>query len=110
VKRNKYHIILTWILLSCFAAGQYVVYAHQHAGVSTGRLVQKTSAPAPKHTIAENCRLCDAMQHNSMSVNSPVHFANVTVSGYVYKTFQYNFVSIALILSSGRAPPAAGTC
>jgi hypothetical protein len=106
MKKNKYHIFHAWVLLFCFAAGQYMVYAHQHlsntANVKTAHHNPNTQ---PKQIVSENCQLCDAMQHNSMALNSQVHFTPVVVSGYHYKFVEYSFTSIALILSAGRSPP-----
>jgi hypothetical protein len=108
LKRNTRHIFRTWVLLFCFVTGQCIVYAHQHAGESS---IPKTACQKqetlPKQTVTENCRLCDAMQHNQMMVSGQVHFAPVTVTAYTYKTIKYRFISIALILSAGRSPPLA---
>jgi hypothetical protein len=106
LKKNKYHIILSWLLLLVFSAGQYVVYAHTHRTYS-GKISSRNQAPQPKQTISENCQLCDAMHHNAMAANSQVHFSPVVVSLYAYKHVEYGFISISLILSSGRAPPLA---
>jgi hypothetical protein len=102
LKKDKRHIICTWILLLCFAAGQWAVYAHQHkafAGV--------TKTATQRTVVSEKCQLCDAMHHNSMMTHTHTYFAPVLVTGHFYKQGQYDFVSIALILSSGRAPPVA---
>lgn len=92
----------------CFVAGQYMVYAHQHVvGKCSNKLAYHTPNAQPKQTVTENCRLCDAMHHNGMAVNNQVFFAPVTVGSYIFKAVHYDFVSIALILSAGRAPPLA---
>jgi len=102
MRKSKRHIICTWIMLICFAAGQWAVYAHQHKAF-TG-----TTKTAAHHTVvSENCRLCDAMHHNSMLTHSQTYFSPVVVTGHFYKQGQYDFISIALILSPGRAPPVA---
>ena len=108
MKKNKYHIIYTWMLLLCFIAGQYMVYAHTHI-VSTGteKVVHQNPKTQPKQIITENCQLCDAMHHNPVVINSAVYFAPVIVNSYTYKAVEYNFVSISLILSAGRSPPMA---
>jgi hypothetical protein len=88
-----------------------VVYAHQHTTqAGTHISAQHNPNTQPKQTLTENCQLCGAMIHNTMVVNSTVYFAPVTVTGFTYKTFQYNFISIALILSAGRSPPVAYSC
>jgi hypothetical protein len=106
LKKNKYHIIHTWMLLLCFIAGQYMVYAHRHDVVSTSNKAAYHSPDTqPKQTISEYCQLCDAMHHNTMTVNTQAYFAPVTVTGYFYKAVKHNFISIALIHSAGRSPP-----
>jgi len=97
------------MLLACFITGQYIVYSHTHEANSGSHKVVVYHNPetSPKTTISENCRLCDAMQHNQMAVSSQVHFAPVAVTAYTYKNVKYHFISIALILSAGRSPPSA---
>jgi hypothetical protein len=108
LKKNKYHIMRAWLLLLCFAAGQYEVYAHQHnVGRASKRSVYHSVNAVPQQTVTENCQLCDTMHHNAMAVNSQVFFAPVAVSNYTYKAVSYNFISIALVLAAGRAPPLA---
>ena len=108
LKRNKYHIIHAWILLLCFIAGQFVVYGHTHPGnVSNTRLSYHNRDTQPKTTVSENCRLCDAMQHNAMAVNSTAYFAPVVVTRHVYKEVNYQFIGYSFIYAAGRAPPMA---
>jgi hypothetical protein len=102
LKKNKRDIICTWILLICFAAGQWAVYAHQHkvfAGV--------TKSATQRTVVSEKCQLCDAMHHNSMLTHKHTYVTPVVVTDHFYKPGQYDFVSIALVLSAGRAPPVA---
>jgi hypothetical protein len=104
VKNSKSHIIHSWILLICFVAGQYMVYVHQHKLIkASGTYV--VSHNESKQTVSEKCQLCDAMHHTSMVVGSIVFFSYPVVADYVYKSPVYNFTSLALILSGGRAPP-----
>ncbi|WP_461449319.1 hypothetical protein [Mucilaginibacter sp.] len=106
MKKNKYHIILTWILLLCFCAGQFMVYAHTHTvNTRTNKIAYHNPDTQPKQTVTENCQLCDAMHHNAIVVNTPIYFAPVVVSSYYYKAVRHHFISIALILSAGRSPP-----
>ncbi|MGN6178549.1 MAG: hypothetical protein ACTHNW_05180 [Mucilaginibacter sp.] len=106
MKTNKKHIVLTWTLLLCFAAGQWAVWSHQHRFQLS--MVSRHSQPhTHKTVISENCPLCDAMHYSSMAVFNIVYFAPVTVSSYFYKDAKYRFTSIALILSAGRSPPMA---
>jgi hypothetical protein len=85
-----------------------MVYAHTH---NTGTVSIKSACQSPnnqpKQTVTENCRLCDAMHHNTMAVNTPVFFAPVVTASYFYKVVDHDFISVALILSAGRSPPMA---
>jgi hypothetical protein len=102
MNRNKRRIICTWILLLCFAAGQWAVYAHQH------KVFAGTAKSATQRTIvSENCRLCDAMHHNNMMMSTYTYFSPVITTTHFYKQGQYDFINISLVLSSGRAPPVA---
>ena len=110
MKKNIYHIICSWALLICFVTGQYMVYAHQHyINKGTYTLNKCHSQKSSAHTIvSEKCALCDSMHHVGMDITNTAAYHNVLVSTtFVYKTFQYEFTSIALILSPGRAPPIA---
>lgn len=107
LKRNKLRILSAWLLLFCFIGGQYMVYVHQHnilqkmgSGYSLNKNQQK-----PTTTVQEKCYLCDAMHHTAMVIESNVYFTPVFSTDHLYKVGDYDFVSIALVLSAGRAPP-----
>jgi hypothetical protein len=105
LKTGKYHIIYSWILLICFVAGQYMVYAHQHnitKGIVKIHIVAKN---VPQQTVTEKCGLCDVMHHNAMVKAGQVYFNPATAANHSFKSFEYNFTSIQLILSGGRGPP-----
>jgi hypothetical protein len=101
MKKGYRHIVCAWMLMLCFVAGQWAVYAHQH----------RTFAGSVKHAhgtvVTEKCQLCDAMHHSSMIQHAGDVFAPIVVINHDYTQDQYDFVSISLILSAGRAPPAA---
>ena len=99
MKKGKRHILYAFTLLICFIAGQWAVYAHQH------KTFAHVTRAAHSTVLTEKCQLCDAMHHNSMIQHSPTAFTSTVVTDHVYKQGTYDFVSIALILSSGRAPP-----
>ena len=82
-----------------------MVYAHQHNIIKS--TVKSTYIPknVPQQTISEKCYLCDVMHHNAMVTNTQVYLNPVKVVGHVFKNVDYNFTSIQLILSGGRAPP-----
>ena len=108
LKKNIYHIIYAWVLLLFFAAGQYMVYAHTHnTGIGSTKSAYQNPNNQHKQTVTETCRLCDAMHHNAMAVDTPVFFAPVVTASYFYKAVNHHFISIALILSAGRSPPMA---
>ncbi|HWD90178.1 MAG TPA: hypothetical protein VG367_18750 [Mucilaginibacter sp.] len=100
MKKGYRHIIFAWMLLICFAAGQWAVYAHQH------KTFAQVTRAAHGASVNEKCQLCDAMHHSSMIKHSvPIFTTPVAVAAHIYKQGKYDFVSIALILSAGRAPP-----
>ncbi|MBS1533008.1 MAG: hypothetical protein JSU01_22095 [Bacteroidetes bacterium] len=101
MKKGKRHIFYALILLVCFVAGQSAVYVHQH------KTLARITRASRGTVVSEKCQLCDAMHHNSMIRHTPVVFAPIQVIDHLYKQAQYDFVSISLVLSSGRAPPAA---
>ncbi|MDB5124884.1 MAG: hypothetical protein JWP94_3013 [Mucilaginibacter sp.] len=107
LKKNKYHIVCSWILLACFIAGQYTIYAHQHNIASNISPKYSISKNLPQTTVTDKCALCDAMHHNVMVKGASAYFERIVVTGYVFKSFEYNFISLSLILSGGRAPPAS---
>jgi len=105
VKINPRHIVYAWIVMICFIAGQWAVFAHYH---KTSRIIPHTASNShTQTTIAEKCQLCDAM-HSTKMVLGDHHFViPVIATTHFYKSGDYDFVSIGLILSPGRAPPAA---
>jgi len=107
LKKNKYNIFCAWLLLACFAAGQYMVYVHQHNILQKTGISQNISKnqPKPGLTVQEKCYMCDAMHHTLATLTHQTWFIPTVSSLHVFKVGDYNFVSIALVLSSGRAPP-----
>jgi len=107
LKTNKYHIIFSRILLICFIAGQYMVFAHQHNLVNYPSKNYSFTKSLHQQTVTDKCSLCDVMHHNAMEINSLVYFNPIAVSFHVFKNVEYGFTSIQLILSCGRAPPSS---
>jgi len=105
LKKGKYHIFYSWLLLLCFVAGQYMVYAHQHPFSGTPGHVASTSKTVPHQTLKEKCDICDVLLHNAMMASYQVYLPTVNAASHVFKSFQYSFTSIQLILAGGRAPP-----
>jgi hypothetical protein len=85
-----------------------MVLVHQH------KILKKTSSVAyhisknqqkPATTVEEKCYMCDAMHHNEMTIAHYVYYSPIIVRGHVYKTGDYSFTSLSLVLAAGRAPP-----
>ena len=105
LKKNRSYIIGAWLLLVFFAAGQAMLFAHQHK-VSKSQFAQHNHPN--QHTVTEKCSLCDAMHFNTMVANehAPVlHF--LVATHYDYTAVTRSFISLSLILSPGRAPPVS---
>jgi hypothetical protein len=107
VKNNKRHIIPAWILLLCFIAGQYMVYAHQHKLNHSLKQTYSVSTHHAQPTITEKCKLCDAMHHYNAVNDTQTAPTLLPVENIAYVSPVYNFTSLSLILASGRAPPSA---
>ena len=108
MKKSVYHIICSWALLICFVTGQYMVYAHQHYINRSAHASVKCHDPkSTSHTtVSEKCAICDIMHHVNMAfAGTTTHPTILTSTTFVFNTFEYDFTSMALILSKGRAPP-----
>jgi hypothetical protein len=111
LKKNKANIFFSWLLLVCFVAGQYVVYTHQHKIIAGNAVQTKDVSKNQSRTIVqEKCSLCDAMHHTTAVIKEYTYFSPNIVTMHFYTVYNYDFVSIALILSSGRAPPVLAFC
>jgi len=96
---NQYRIFLSWMFLLLFVLGQTVLNTHQHKSMG---LQKRPYRPA----IAARCPLCDAMHNSHIVLTDKVFFEPVS-RGCVFFTDQtYKFLSLSLVLSSGRAPPS----
>ncbi|MCC8425037.1 hypothetical protein [Mucilaginibacter sp. UR6-11] len=111
MKNNKANIFYAWLLMFCFIAGQYTVYTHQHKVIAG--IAAKTRGVAKNQSrtvVQEKCSMCDAMHHTNAVINTYTYFSPNIVTKHFYRVYNYDFVSIALILSAGRAPPVAASC
>jgi hypothetical protein len=111
LKKNKANIFYAWLVLFCFIAGQYTVYSHQHKIITS--CVSKTHRHANHQTgpiVQEKCSACDAMHHFSAVITPVTYISLNIVTNHFYQAYNYDFVSIALILSAGRAPPFLASC
>jgi hypothetical protein len=105
VKKNKLHIIYSWLLLVCFIAGQYVVYTHQHLFIKGITKASYSVNDSHQQTVKEKCYLCDAMHHQAAIIDNYFHFDAQIAVPHFFKACNYSFISIGLILAAGRAPP-----
>jgi hypothetical protein len=83
-----------------------MVYAHQHPITGSEKKIIDISGSAPRQIVKEKCQLCDVMHHNAMLASYQVYLNPVAVVGHTYKSIEYNFTSVRLILSGDRAPPS----
>lgn len=105
MKTRKNHIFFSWILLVCFVAGQYMVYAHQHNYAATASKVYSKVRGCAHQSVTDKCSLCDVMHHSAMLGAGNTYFCPVVVNHHFFRADTYNFTSIQLILAGGRAPP-----
>jgi hypothetical protein len=85
-----------------------MVYAHQHyINKNAHSLVCHSAKSSSQPTVSEKCPLCDSMHHVNMEMANHISYHMVDSADFIFKTFEYDFISIALILSPGRAPPIA---
>ena len=104
MNKKRLHIVFAWLLLLGFVVGQYAVYSHQHALIKG--ITKHSHIASDRQTVKEKCLLCDAMQHtDAVVVTNNLFLIPLVPSTHVFKQGDYDFVSIALILAAGRAPP-----
>jgi hypothetical protein len=111
VKKNKANKFYAWLVLICFIAGQYTVYTHQH------KIIAGTVSKVHTHVkhqdgpiVQEKCSACDTMHHLNAVINPVTYLSLNIVTKHFYKAYNYTFVSIALVLAAGRAPPVLASC
>ena len=81
-----------------------MLYGHWHK-VNTG--VAKEHLQTSQQKVSEKCRICDVMHFNTMAINANHVITPVAASHCNHKAITYTFLSISLVLSSGRAPPVS---
>jgi hypothetical protein len=82
-----------------------MVYAHQHIVKYAAARSQNTQPN--RTTVTEKCQLCDVMYHTSMVITTNQYLTTVVATDHFYKQGKYDFISISLVLASGRAPPVS---
>jgi len=106
LKKSTYHIFCAWALMLCFITGQYMVFAHQHNIIKTIHAKNCTDCHnTSKQEFKEKCQLCDSMHHTDMVMPGDIQYTTFSPSNHSFVTFEYDFKSMSLVLSQGRAPP-----
>jgi hypothetical protein len=105
-KKSKQRIFLSRLLLIVFAAGQIIVYSHQH-NTNVASIANKATHQSSRQHVSDRCQLCDAMHHNQVVLGSQAFAPAAAASFQLFTVGSYAFVSISLILSPGRAPPVS---
>jgi hypothetical protein len=83
-----------------------MVYAHQHNITKNTHTTNCNDCHnTAKQTVKEKCELCDSMHQTNMELVNHTNYSVFSSADHVFITFEYNFKSIALILSSDRGPP-----
>ena len=83
-----------------------MVFAHQHNITKSIHASNcKDCHSTAKQSFKEKCQLCDSMHHNHMVLLTNNYYCSFNAVKQLFVTFQYDFKSIGLILSPGRAPP-----
>jgi len=84
-----------------------MVYAHQHNIVKKVHLHTVQDSHNSSHELVkEKCALCDSMHHYAMELLNPGSGQSYVTTTILPVSPIYEFQSLALILSPGRAPPA----
>ncbi|MEX8547308.1 MAG: hypothetical protein V5804_06875 [Mucilaginibacter sp.] len=98
-------VILSWLLLLFFAAGQFIIYAHQHHA-KPGTLTVHAHRAADQQVVYEKCNLCDQMHHAPINLVQPLYYScliNPVVRLYIPVCHHYK--ANALIHADGLSPP-----
>ena len=109
MQKKGVHIIYSWLLLVCFITGQYMVAVHQHKLLKQTNSIYSINKHHQKNASAvqEKCYLCDAMHHFSAVLNNTIYYSAITALPHIYKVGDHAFISMSLLLASGRAPPVS---
>lgn len=103
--KRKAHILLSWLLLLFFAAGQVIVYAHQHHLKYNASIVQKKHSDQHQ-TVQEKCSFCDQMHHAPMGLVQPISFGQIIASvKIIFYAPQHRYTGNTLVHADGLSPP-----
>jgi len=104
LNKRKAHLILSWLLLLFFVAGQIIVFAHQHHAKYADFSIQKSHSHP--QIIHEKCNFCDQMHHapiNLVQLSNYSHLVSPVVRLYIPAHHFYKGNS--LIHADGLSPP-----
>ncbi len=106
MNKRKAPVILSWLLLLFFAAGQFIIYAHQHH-IKSNALIVDSHRAANQQIIYEKCNLCDQMHHAPINLVQPLCYTYlVTPVVRLYIPVCHHYKANALIHADGLSPPA----
>ncbi len=106
MNKSKLHLIFSWTLLLIFAAGQFILYAHQH-NFKCESAVYHIHNPGGSHQVVlEKCALCDQMYHAPVYWNQ-IHFYYYlqTPAIRIFETAQHFYKGNSLVHADGLSPP-----
>ncbi|RYE35933.1 MAG: hypothetical protein EOP42_05180 [Sphingobacteriaceae bacterium] len=105
MNKRKAPVILSWLLLLFFAAGQIIVFAHQHHAKYSVLSVHKNYTPH-QQIIHEKCNFCDQMQHTAINcVSLPDYSTILTPVFQLYTYARQHYLGNALVHADGLSPP-----
>jgi hypothetical protein len=106
LNKRKAHSILSWLLLLFFAAGQVVVFAHQHHS-KYKTLIVDAHHPADQHQIVqEKCTFCDQMHHAPIYLVDIADFSQLVIPAVrLYIAAQHHYKANSLVHADGLSPP-----
>lgn len=108
LNKRKTHSILSWLLLLFFAAGQFVVYAHQHNSKYAANVYSTRHHTADPHQmVQEKCSFCDQMHHAPFDFVQGAAYHTILIPvTRIFVPGQHHYKANSLVHSDGLSPPA----
>lgn len=100
-KKAFRQILLAWLVLISFTAGQAVLFAHRHLPRSATTKIYSRSI------VTEKCPLCDALLHHAMLQPESPELGKAIAATIFLPQFACDYSGMLRRHSGGRAPPAA---
>ncbi|MGI4727732.1 MAG: hypothetical protein ACRYFL_12845 [Janthinobacterium lividum] len=105
MNKRKAPLILSWLLLLFFAAGQITVFAHQHHTKFSVLSVHQSHSQHPQ-IIYEKCNFCDQMHHTVLGiVDIPNYCSILTPVFQLYTYARQHYLGNSLVHADGLSPP-----